>query len=265
MFKKFNFTGKKRLLWKGDNPNIYVNIDEISQYQSDLKLLFEIKQFQQKFPEHILSAEIYQARMSKKKVLGTLKEISDDTYTIPLDDFEPSQVKLRVKISEPKTGKIVGYADRIKPVSHIVDEKEQKKQKAFQSSIFKIRNSNNLEVPYSVLIQREDRPTILCNSKISFREKLIQDSKLQFILLPSILRETLYKYFLDESLHNDKWFLALMEFCEKLTDKPGIRQDKDGQIIYDDETSEWINEVCDTFSINNKFISQLSSLFDKED
>ena len=56
-----------------------------------------------------------------------------------------------------------------------------------------------------------------------------------------------------------------MEFCEKLTDKPGIRQDEDGQIIYDDETSEWINEVCDTFSINNKFISQLSSLFDKED
>ena len=130
MFKKFNFTGKKRLLWKGDKPEILANLDEISAYEAKLVLMLELNKYLKNFSEAKVNLELYQARLSIKKYLGKVKDVCNkkDEYVFDTEELEPSQLRLRVKISEDLTGKIIAYADRIKPETIIKDEKERKKR-----------------------------------------------------------------------------------------------------------------------------------------
>ncbi len=266
MFKKINFTGKRRLLWKGDNPEILANLDEISPYEAKLLLVLELDKYLKTNSDAKVSLEIYQARLSVKKELGSVSDVCKhtDDYEFDTDDLEPSKLRLRIKISEKETGKIIAYADRIKPETVIKDEGERKKRESFQSSIFILRTSSQIEVPYTVDIQANDRPIILCNDKLNFREKLSQDAKLQYILLPTILRETYYRYILDEEFHNDRWFLMLVDFGERLIERAAITRDEDGKVIFNDEVADWINDVCNTFSTKNKFINQLDEIFKRE-
>ena len=57
----------------------------------------------------------------------------------------------------------------------------------------------------------------------------------------------------------------LVDFGEKLTDKSVITRDDDGKIIFNDELSDWINDVCNAFSGKNKFINNLEELFKREE
>ena len=174
MFKKFNFTGKKRLLWKGDKPEILANLDEISAYEAKLVLMLELNKYLKNFSEAKVNLELYQARLSIKKYLGKVKDVCNkkDEYVFDTEELEPSQLRLRVNY---------------------------------------------------------------------------------------------FRYILDDELQNDKWFSMLVDFGEKLTDKSVITRDDDGKIIFNDELSDWINDVCNAFSGKNKFINNLEELFKREE
>ena len=111
-----------------------------------------------------------------------------------------------------------------------------------------------LDVPYQVKCISGERPQVLCNSKINFKEKLSSSAYLQSIVMPSIFREVLIKYMFDEELEDEDWLENVFKFIsENLTDEK-YPDRVNGSFVKKSETLDWIEMVTDRFASKQKFV-----------
>lgn len=262
MFKRFNFTGKKKLVWKGHKTDFIVNLDSHSKNEHVLKILFSLHKYFPSNKSDLIFLEIYYGSQTASHLLGSLESVYDNVEkNFFVNEFPPELLKVRLKIVDKENGKLIASADRVTPeyVNH--DKEDRKKNKVFQSSLFNFKNGE-IEQPFTVVMQPGDRPIVRLNQSIKLKEELIKDNNLQSLLLPSILKEILLKYIMNDEFIEDDWRDRVLRFAEQICDeKIPDRDDDFGEIPKSKEVIEWIDRVCDNFTRDNKFINNLKESF----
>jgi hypothetical protein len=266
MFKKFNFTGKKKIVWKGNERDIIANLDAHPNDENELTILLSLQRFFPDFNSSDVIIEVYYGSQINQFNLGKFENIYDNfEKKIDVSNFPAELLKLRVKIIDTISGKLLGSADRIAPDVVTFDKDEKEKNKFFQSSLFNFKPAN-IDQPFTVKIQSDERPIVRLNKEIRLKDRLITDKFLQSILLTTILKEVLLKYLMTDDFNDDSWKDKILEFCEKLsgTTIPDRGEDYNN-ILQTEDLLVWIDEVCEAFASNHKFINQLLDYFESED
>ena len=252
MYKRFNFTGKKKLSWKGEDRDLIVQLAQMVGGSNKLNIFFNLDKYIKNNIDDNVYVVAYIGNFSVLNDFGKLSKINNTEKEINIEGLTPvSLIKLRVLVVDSKTNIVSVYADRIKPDEVLLDNRERKKLQKLNSSLFNFKN-DSLDVPYVVKVLQGERPQVICNSKIGFKDKLIRDTHLQSIVIPNILRETLLKYLFDEELEDDEWLNNIVLFSEKLSDEKLIKN-TDGSYNRNNDTLEWIDSVVERFSSQNKY------------
>lgn len=254
MYKRFNFTGKKKLSWKGNDRDLVIQLAQHEGENYELSILFNLDRFLEQHKNNLVYVTPYIGNASVVNFFGTVGEVNNEVKEINISDLSPiSLIKLSVSVVDEKNNSVTIYADRVKPEEVVIDKKEQSKSQKLQSSLFNFKNTP-LDVPYQVKCISGERPQVLCNSRINFKEKLSSSAYLQSIVMPSIFREVLIKYMFDEELEDEDWLENVFKFIsENLTDEK-YPDRVNGSFVKKSETLDWIEMVTDRFASKQKFV-----------
>lgn len=253
MYKRFNFTGKRKLSWKGNDRDLYIQLDQLEGGEYKLNILFNLDRFLKNNGEDNVYVVAYIGNFSVLNSFGKVKEVNNQEKQINIEGLTPiSLIKLRILIINPEKNTVSIYADRVKPDEVVLDKKEKKKSEKLNSSLFNFKNSP-LDVPYVVKVLPGERPQVICNTKIGFKDKLISNTYLQSVVMPSIFREVLMKYLIDEDLENDEWFKNIISFAENISEEK-LEKNNNDNYNKNSDTLDWIDNVVERFSNHQKYI-----------
>ena len=266
MFKKFNFTGKRKIIWKGNERDIIANLDAHPNDENELTILLNLQRFPSSFDSAEVIIEIYYGSQINQHKIGIFKDVSNNfEKKIDVSDFPAELLKLRLKIIETESGKLLASADRISPDVITFDKEEKEKNKFFQSSLFNFKPAE-IGQPFTVKVQADDRPIVRLNKELNLKNRLITDKFLQSLLLTAILKEVLLKYLLTDDFNDDIWKNKILQFSEKISGSNIPERGEDyNSIPQTEDLIDWIDEVCEAFSSTHKFVNQLLEYFETED
>ena len=198
MFKKFNFTGRRQLTYKGDNPDVLVQLDLLENNLYKLKIYFQLDRFISNIPNHNVFIEPYIRNTSLEHKLGTVESVHGKEFDIDYGSLAPEELKLRIKIVDENL-RVAALSDRVIPDTVEHDKIRRKESSSNSGSLFNFKNSSTIDTPYKVEIEQGIAPVVHCNTKIEFK-MLLKNPALESLLSQSILREVLLIYMLNVDL-----------------------------------------------------------------
>lgn len=257
MFKRFNFTDRRQLTYKGNNPDLLIQLDLLENNLHQLKILFQLDRFIKSIPKYNVLVEPYIRNTSLEHNLGTVEEVNGKEFDIDYGALSPEDLKVRIKIVDEDL-KVAALSDRIIPDTVEHDIKRQKESKSNSGSLFNFKNSSTIDTPFKIEIEQGRAPIVHCNSKIEFKS-LLKNPAMECLFHQSILREILITYMLNDELQIGKDFNDVINFCYDLIGVHPPKADNDNY-TRDEKMTDWINDVVDAFSRKKKFTEQFNRL-----
>ena len=158
-----------------------------------------------------------------------------------LTQVEPSSL-FRVFIVEPGTGRLLGLADKIRPIQPI-------------DSLIPLQEDNGAELGsevWRVDFGQDEGPVLLVNSNVPNIGDIVRsDVAFRSLVIPQVLRQVLTQMIFVEKMDpdddEDGWGTDWFTFVEKL----GVKAEPDmtwGEALDNEAAQEWINKTVIAFS-----------------
>ncbi len=243
--RSFNYTGRKKITHENILLAIYTDSDGVNTFSAE----FDLSGY--KFPSEskVVVEAYYQANWMRFN-FGTIEQQSSPDKT-NLDEFvDIEDIKFRVKVTDSTKDKILGLADKIKPVINDksesdIDEILPVKCGDLHGSIWKVEYS-------------DDNGTILVIDKeLGDKSILTVDVELRALIAPAAMREILIRILLYENNYDlddrEDWRSQWLLFCKEIGIDDFPKDEDDIEDKYD-----WIDNVVAKFCRKNKLLKQLN-------
>ncbi len=250
--RSFNYTGRKRITHGSMLLAIYTDSDGVNTFSADFDLS------EHKFPSDskIVVEAYYQANWMRFN-FGTIAQQSRPDQT-NLDEFvDIEDIKFRVKVTDSTKDKILGLADKIKPVINDKSESDYDeilpvKCGDLHGSIWKVEYSDDIGT------------TLIIDKKLGDKSILTVDVELRSLIAPAAMREILIRIFLYENNYNlddrEDWRTKWLIFCKGFGVDEFPPDETDIEDIY-----EWIDNVVAKFCRINKLLVKLNKSREESD
>ncbi len=206
-----------------ENQSLFVNIkiNNLSDYEFSSSARIYLEAFNNINIDHIY--------------LGNIKSFEPKNYKKLLRSFivsQRSKIKFRLKITDTKTWRLLGLAERLK-------------ERKYTESLLPIEITDKISTIFKIDWGDIDHPILLINQEL---RECLKDIKP--ILVTAVFREILLYLLLkknyEEDLEDHKWF----NFAKKYKSCPTNLHDNEEKI-------NWIENVLDEFSKKHKIIKNL--------
>lgn len=265
-----NRTGRKKIFYKGDAPEIKVFAEQNKnylKYKTELNLNPESN-----YKSHYkITIQAYEKNGSADKPydMGTVGSPSN-LASVTVKDINIDSVLFRLKIVD-ENNVIKGYASQIPVVSERDPSDEESLNKNRESknnesdTILPVQETNNINVPFRILMNAGQKPILQLKANLNLKEKLRNDIITKTLIYTAAIKEILTKYLIDQDYKNDPnkniFIDKIRQNCgEDLPDPPQYFLESDNTISSD--ASEWIDtavEGCLNRTVN--FQNKQSSIF----
>jgi hypothetical protein len=265
-----NRTGRKKIFYKGDAPEIKVFAEQNKnylKYKTELNLNPESN-----YKSHYkITIQAYEKNGSADKPydMGTVGSPSN-LASVTVKDINIDSVLFRLKIVD-ENNVIKGYASQIPVVSERDPSDEESLNKNRDSknnesdTILPVQETNNINVPFRILMNAGQKPILQLKANLNLKEKLRNDIITKTLIYTAAIKEILTKYLIDQDYKNDPnkniFIDKIRQNCgEDLPDPPQYFLESDNTISTD--ASEWIDaavEGCLNRTVN--FQNKQSSIF----
>jgi hypothetical protein len=248
MLRTFNYTKRKKI----NKDNISISLNKISQ-NTFFNISLDLKDFDFP-PDSKVYVEAYYGPTSFRYDFGSIENllIPDDNDITPVLHIS-EKVYFRIKVVEPQSGLVIGFADKI----CLADD-----EKKLKSSIFfvnRIHMDTNEIWRMNFDADSEGTPILEINNSIEGINDIAR-SDINFLNLvyPAALRMILDKLSSSGNFdrEGDEWTCKWIIFIEDvlgINNTPENNQDED-------KINEWINDVVRSFCRRNKLLEQYIKL-----
>ncbi len=226
--------------------NIMLNIEEKDNALAVKVLLHNVQQ--QGYPDNAkIILEVYNRINIEQLQLGEVKEYraEEQSYPLPFEVPVRAKINFRLKIIDPTSFKLLGYAENLK------EEKYSKSLLDFNTEDENVKNI------YKIDFANREHPILYLNPKLSpYLAKLkpvIAEMAFKDILTYLLLQDDDNG---DEDFKDHKWF----RFAEQYStyDETEKQHDEEYDLI-------WINEILCKFSEDKKLIASITKEFKVND
>ena len=249
--RSFNYTGRKKITHNNILLAIYTNNENLNTFNAE----FDLTEYDFPNDSKVVVEAYHQANWMRFNFGTILKQTSpDDTNLIEFDDID--NIRFRVKVTDINEDKILGLADKIKPILN--EEIESKYE-----SILPIKNSDLhgaiWKVDYS-----DDRPILIIDKTIGDKYTVFLDTEFLTLVVPSVLREIIIRIFLYEKDFDlddmDDWRSQWVDFCKRLSanELPDDKADIE-------EKYDWIDDIVSRFCRTHKMLEKLNRYREEAD
>jgi len=249
--RSFNYTGRKKITHENILLAIYTNNDGVNTFSAE----FDLSEY--KFPSEskVVVEAYYQANWMRFN-FGTVAQhcFPDKTNLDGFADIE--DVKFRVKVTDGAKNKVLGMADKIKPV--INDKSEFENDEILPVKCGDLHGSI-WKVEYS-----ESGTILVIDKEIGDKRILSVDVELRALIAPAAMREILIRIILYENNYDlddyEDWRTQWLLFCKEIGINDFPSDDDDVEDKY-----EWIDNVVAKFCRKNKLLEQLNKCREESD
>ncbi len=264
-----NRTGRKKIFYKGDNPEIKIFAEQKNnflKYRTELNLNPE-NNYKSNYK---ITIQAYEKNgiADKPYDMGTIGSPSN-LASVSVKDINIDSILFRLKIFD-ENNIIKGYASKIPVVSELdqSEEKDKSKKKDTDSesdTILPVQETNNINVPFRILMSSGQKPILQLKANLNLKEKLRNDITTKTLIYTAAIKEILTNYLIDEDYKNDLnkniFIDKVRQNCgEDLPDPPKEFLNSDKAINPD--ASEWIDAaVTGCLNRTTNFQNKQSSLF----
>jgi hypothetical protein len=191
--------------------------------------------------------EAYRQSLFERFEFGTVA-VPAPARPLQLRTLRREALQFRMKVVEPRTGKLLARGDRLNPVGAA---------EAGRSELLRTITRDLGPEPWRTELTQAGQPVLVLNENITAAASRIKtDREFQSLILPAALRQVLLVLWAkreeeeDEPEEND-WVSRWLVFAELVSgqDRPDWREEEDVQ--------DWINEVCQAFCKKFDFMSVL--------
>lgn len=228
--KRFNYTGRMRILQTDIHVSLYHHENEIPKFS----IVVDLESYG--LPtESLVVIEAYQSTRWMRFIVGKVGLINNDT-NLELSDFDDIEnLRFRIKIIDEATGKLLALANGVHPITEGEDFNEN------QTSILPVRSTDltNYGVCWKLEYNTED-VSLLIEKGLGGKEQVVRSSIFKSLILPSAMREIL-NYLLhddwDEELDDmSDWKSKWLQFVKQLG---GSLPEK----AHEFDNNEWVDEA----------------------
>ena len=249
--RSFNYTGRKKIALE----NIMLLVKDSSENRARFDAEFDLSEYN--FPaESKVIVEAYYQRNWMRFNFGTIVQPqTPDTTT--LDEFSDiDDVRFRVKITEYGADKVLGMADKIKPIINDAIESEVVGILPIKSADL---NGSVWKVEYS-----DEGTTLILDKTLGDKNTIFSDTEFYALVIPSVFREILVRIMLHENNYDlddmTDWRSQWLFVCNKYATDEYPSADSDIEDIYD-----WIDDVISRFCRAYKILDDLNKYREESD
>ncbi|MBW1947253.1 MAG: hypothetical protein JRI33_04875 [Deltaproteobacteria bacterium] len=242
--RRLNYTGRKKIRKSDINIMLVEQDGKPPRFEASLKL--SGLELPGNAPVFI---EAYQSEIIERFQCGTVENprLPGDTTLWSLDDTRP--VRFRIKVVDPSgdNGRLLAAAFGITPRG---DEPENEGRE----SLVKIQPADLGNTPYRLEFPDGRLVQLTVNLRIPYaKDRFSQDPVFQTLIFPAIIRETLYRIFLEGDFGDeDSWQGRWMNFAKRLH---GDESEPDSE--NPEEVDSWIEDVVRAFSQKHRICDRL--------
>jgi len=223
--------------------NIKLNIVEVNNCLTVKVLLRKVQQ--RGYPGNAkIILEAYNRVNIERLQLGNVENYKEEegSYTLPFEIPLRSKINFRLKIIDPDSFKLLGYAENLK-------------EEKYARSMLDINTEDeNVKNIYKIDFSNPEHPVLYLNPEL----KIIVE-KLKPLLAEMVFKDILNFMFTEEGEEyrkHHKWFNFANKFCPY---NEAEKQDDD------DYNSNWINQVLCAFAEKNRLIKSLTKEYKTDD
>ncbi len=246
MIRKYNYTGRKKIPVSLTEFNL-LNLDGQPYFNANLKIA------NLGFPNHAkIYVEAYFNTSSLRFDYGTIEDIRQPLKTFIDELPNASEVKFRVKIVDESEdhGKILGKADRIKPLNKLDDGNRE--------SILPVQFDNLQNQVWKVVFDEYgiSGPVLVFNHEANvpgISEKIKKNFYFIALIYPIAIRIILDKIKLNE-VDEDDWSGKWIHFAESILGVINTPKSEEPASAKE----EWIDQVIESFCIKNNLINKIN-------
>lgn len=243
MKKSVNFTGRKKLNFRGKRRHFALVRESGEGKPFEFKLLLTNQFYKLKFADgsRVILDASYRA-LNESFVVGEVDQ-EKDTFRGKVRRIDPDVARFVVKVVEPG-GKLLARSAVFKAESVDVEEGVESGAEGFLSV-----RSVAMEQFWKIEMVEGSRPTLLVNKDLQVKNRLNNDVILRAAIFPSALREIVRAYAMRGDFEDggDQWSDVVLDFCKSLYDEPLPDEVSDESV--GTEFSEWLDGVVDNYII----------------
>ena len=251
MRKTFNYTDRKRLLYKGKKPDFKIKLNDEENYSSSYILkLINFEKFKSFGDNSFITLDCFDSNFFEHKNFGSISSIKD---------------------KELETVSVLAQAASLRFHLKVIDEKKQ------ILAMSKNINPNTTFMLFSVIAKdmkdiwitdvEEGLPLIYVNKELKIKQRLYRyEPKLLLTILPAAFRDFLKKFIVSGQVKEEsEYAMAWIKYAEKFTEGESLPH-KENLL----EVEKWIekfseNHTYEIFEKKYKIKQKYKEEEDKQD
>ncbi len=249
--RSFNYTGRKKITHDAILLAIYTDKNGVNTFKAE----FDLSGYGFPSESKVVVEAYYQANWMRFN-FGTIEQQVPPEKTDLYEFVDAEDVRFRVKITDNDEDKILGLADKIKPI--VNDEVESGVE-----NIFPIK-SGDLNGAIWKLDYTAESPTLILEKTIGDKNTIFLDEEFLTLVVPAAFREILIRIILLEKDYdlddNDDWRSKWLIFCKSF----GVDEIPNDEIDIEDKY-DWIDDVVSRFCRVNKILEKLNKSREESD
>lgn len=251
MKKTFNYTGRKRLFYKGKNPDFRIKLNEEDNYSSSFVLeLTNFKKFKSFGANRFITLDCFDSNYFEHINFGNISNIEvKDLQAVSLP-AQAESLRFHLKVINEKKS-ILAMAKNINANTTV--------------SLFGVVAKDMKDIWITEV--DDGQPLIYVNKELKIKQQLKKlNPKLILAILPAAFRDFLKKFLTSGQVeHEGEWAMAWMHFAEKFTDgEPHPKKISDSADI--EQAEKWIEKFSENYTyefLEKKF--KLKEKYKKEE
>jgi hypothetical protein len=194
----------------------------------------------------LVFVEVHRQNIIERFDFGTVANTAPRVDTA-LRELTGENLKFRVKVVEPGTGKLLALGDRFSP-----DDVEQ----AGRQPLLNVREDDLKGEPWRTALAENEAQLVLNERIPDAISRLKGDQLFQALILPAAFRQVLLMMWaqrrdVESDPDDDEWSSKWLRFAEHLTGEEHPHWSDDEAV------RDWIDDVCETFSSRHDLLSPL--------
>jgi len=252
IFKKISFLEKRKLLSKSSNKKDFIATIYAIKDEEYIELNLPFSNLDVSYNNFSIVFEYYYAGYVKREYLGNVLENRDILKKIYITDIRHELIKCNLRLVNPESGKIEAFASAFRPESLTDEDDDQNKSnEKFSTSSWITWRQAEMESPWKVNVQPNQKPICFLNKKIKLKQNLFVNDLHKSLILSSIFREILIKYLNSSEIDKDDiWRKKIIDIAELLLE-PLPSEENDETTI-----DNWIEDVTDAYAKQHKLVEK---------
>jgi hypothetical protein len=244
MIRRFNYTGRKSIKRENAQIRLVQGGREASYFDADLRL----ESYSLPSSAEVL-IEAYRQTVLMRFPWGTVGTLRPSVNRELTDFAAPEEALFRVRVVEadPRTGRLLAEADKIRPRDRETDE---------------VRREPLLPVVPQDLrdevwrIDFDDRPRLIINSNVVDWRSVAHSPEFRTLVYPAVLRTILTRILMiEKTIDTDDpsdWRCLWLKFAQQLPGAPERPADMEDQ----EETADWIESIVLAFARRERLLDR---------